>query len=81
MKIAGCFNDTKTSYMAKDRGKFDKFSYHSPFNYDLHPGDSNISKTKCKKGQTLQKKHHSDLLVMLNYDSGCSKSCCITHIV
>jgi len=30
MKLAGCFNGTKTSYMSKDQGKFD-FSYHDPF--------------------------------------------------
>ncbi len=31
MKLAGCFNDTKTSYMPIDQGKFD-FSCHDPFN-------------------------------------------------
>ncbi len=30
MKLAGCFNGTKTSYMPKDQGKFD-FSCHDPF--------------------------------------------------
>jgi len=30
MKLAGCFNGTKTSYMSKDQGKFD-FSCHDPF--------------------------------------------------
>jgi len=30
MKLAGCFNGTKTSYMSKNQGKFD-FSYHDPF--------------------------------------------------
>ncbi len=24
MKLAGCFNDTKVSYMSKDQGKFDQ---------------------------------------------------------
>lgn len=30
MALAGCINDTKTSYMPKDQGNVD-FSYHDPF--------------------------------------------------
>ncbi len=30
MKLAGCFNGTKTPHMPKDQGKFD-FSCHDPF--------------------------------------------------
>ncbi len=33
MKLAGCFNGTKTFYMPKDKGKFD-FSCYDPFKVD-----------------------------------------------
>ncbi len=31
MKLAGCFNGTKTSYMPKDQGKFDFSCHDDPF--------------------------------------------------
>ncbi len=34
MELGRCFNDTKTSYILKDQGKFD-FSCHDPFNASL----------------------------------------------
>ncbi len=34
MKLAGCFNGTKTSYVPKDQGKFE-FSCHDFFNCEL----------------------------------------------